>query len=58
MSTPSIVVTIYIASTPEKVWNALTGVPVLERHFWLLNGGGDVGGKRTQSLNLILANPC
>jgi uncharacterized protein YndB with AHSA1/START domain len=36
MSTPSIVVTMYIASTREKVWNALTDPNVTER-YW---GGG------------------
>jgi len=40
MSNPSIVVTTYIASTPEKVWNALTD-PNITEQYW--------GGMRIES---------
>jgi uncharacterized protein YndB with AHSA1/START domain len=40
MSVPSITITIYIASTPEKVWSALTDPNITER-YW--------GGTRIES---------
>lgn len=33
MSTPSIIITTYITSTPERVWNALTD-PNITEHYW------------------------
>ena len=37
---PAIVYTIYIASTPEKVWQALTSAEFSRQYFFRLCGRG------------------